>query len=95
MCPAGWIFFFYFRAIGSGRTGEPGEDVVVVGSMAYGSATSSFQWYSWLDGTRLARWRRWTRQSDKKVYGLAQRGCWLVARPRDPAAACTSQFIAS
>jgi len=65
-------FFFTFELLVRGRTGEPGEDVVAVGSMAYGSATGSLQWYSWFAGTGLARWRHRTGQTDEKVYGLAQ-----------------------
>ena len=56
MRPPGSIFFFYCQAGGLGQTSEPGEDVVAVGSIAYGSATGSFQWYSWFAVTGLARW---------------------------------------
>ena len=69
--------FFLCCTVGSGRTGEPGEDVVavVVGSMAYGSALSaagSLRWYGWLASTGLAGWRLRTRQTDRKVSVIAQ-----------------------
>jgi len=62
------VFFSLCCAVGSGRTGKPGEDVVAVavGSMAYGSAAGSLQWYGWLASTGRARWHRRTRQTDRQ-----------------------------
>jgi len=61
--------------------------------MAYGSATSSFQWYSWFAGTGLARLRRRTRQTDRRD-SMRSSPAWLagwvarnLASPHDPAAA--------
>ena len=74
--------------------------VVAVGSMVHGSITGFFQWYGWLAGTGLARWRRRTRQTDSQESFWSS-PAWPLARPRDrmttrdPAAACTPQFSAS
>jgi len=56
--------------VSSGRTSEPGEDVVAVavGRLAYGSAASSLLWYGWLASTGLARWRHRTGQTDRQDF---------------------------
>jgi len=45
---------------------------VVVGNMAYGSTAGSLQWYGWLASTGIASCSRRTRQTDRKVSGLAK-----------------------
>jgi len=69
-----WYFFFSFLlcAVGSGRTGEPGEGVVdvAVGRLTYGSAPQStvpLRWHGCLASTRIISWQSWSHTDRERL----------------------------